>query len=267
MSTSLMAMSLSWLILMTLYLRGRLRTLPFEFTTRPARLIAWLLLWGIVYAGIVLPATMATQQLSLDIDDIRFSSLFASHATLLAFLILWWKLRRPIRLTRFLFLDSTRGSDFAAGALLGLRIWGVTLGAALVLGSLFQLVVDGMAEGVAPPISAPQIPDIMPWLADLPIAKKLLLIASAMTVEEAFFRAFLQSRIGLLPSSLLFAMAHASYGLPTLMIGVFIVSIMIGRDFAKHQSLARAIIAHGVFDAIQLIVVVPFTLRQLQSLS
>ncbi len=73
-----------------------------------------------------------------------------------------------------------------------------------------------------------QVPPLMLWLADLPIWRKLIVVVVAMTVEEAFYRGFLQPRIGWIPSSLLFALSHAGYGMPTLLASVLAISLVIG---------------------------------------
>jgi membrane protease YdiL (CAAX protease family) len=59
-------------------------------------------------------------------------------------------------------------------------------------------------------------------------------VLSAMTVEEAFFRSFLQKRIGLIASTILFALAHFTYGNPLLLIGVTV-------DLARHR---RGVLSH-----------------------
>ena len=257
-------------ILVSLAATGRLNSLRYEFHSQSRYQGAWLLLFTVLYAAIALPAVMSTDGAPPSVADLSYPSLFLGHAVLVIFLLAWWRLRRPQRLVRFLRLDGLRASDWRDGLVLGARVWGFTFGIAIVAGLILQLALGdsaatggtlGSAQGIE------MVPDIMVWMVELPILHKLGIIFVAMTVEEAFFRAFLQTRIGLWPSSLLFAVAHASYGLPTLMIGVFIVSIVLGRDFAKHGQLVRCILGHGVFDAIQLLVVVPFAVRQLQMLS
>ena len=68
-------------------------------------------------------------------------------------------------------------------------------------------------------------------------------------------------RIGLVVSSILFAMSHFSYGLPSMIVGVFTISLIIGRTFARSGDLLPCIIAHGVFDAVQLLVILPLAVR------
>jgi membrane protease YdiL (CAAX protease family) len=98
-------------------------------------------------------------------------------------------------------------------------------------------------------------------MAELPVWKKLVVIAVAMTVEEAFFRAFLQPRLGLSLASVLFALSHTSYGQPFLVVGVFIVSLFFGGLFARTGSLFAPMVAHGLFNGVQLFVVLPAIVR------
>ncbi len=260
------ASALAGLILLTLGATGRLRSISREFPTRGRLLCGLFCLWAVTYAAVGMPVVLAGTRPEMSIENISFVSLFTGHAILTAFLLVWWRLRRPVRLRRFLFLSGATFDDLRGGLALGLRVWGITVAVAVVAGLIIQLALGDADPATSSAIEMPQLPDIMIWLVELPVSRKLLIVLAAMTVEEAFFRAFLQSRIGLLPSSILFAVAHASYGLPTLMIGVFVVSLVIGRDFAKHRQLLRSILAHGVFDAIQLLFIVPFAVRQLQQL-
>src|SRR5206468_6808878 len=103
-----------------------------------------------------------------------------------------------------------------------------------------------------------EAPPIMIWLAGLPLTYKLIIIAAAMTVEEAFFRGFLQPRVGLVASSILFALSHFSYGLPFMIVGVFTISLVIGGTLARTGDLLPCIVAHGIFDGVQLLIVLPW---------
>ena len=134
--------------------------------------------------------------------------------------------------------------------------WALTITGTSIIAATLNLV------GSAPEQN--DIPPLMPWLANLPLAYKLVVIGAAMTVEEGFFRAFLQTRIGWIPSSLLFALSHASYGLPLLMLSVFIISLLIGWTFRRTGRLLPCIVAHGVFDAIQLLVVIPMAMKMIE---
>ncbi len=254
------------MIVGALALGGTLGRIGREFPSTIRRTLGWILLWTVIYAAIALPAVMSGEGEAIAIEELSLPALFTGHAGLTAFLLSWWLLRKPIHLSHFLHLNGTRVADLRGGLALGLRVWAFTFGIATAAGLIAQAALSAGSTYAGTDIEVPEIPEVMIWMVGLPVYGKALIVLIAMTVEEAFFRAFLQSRIGLLSSSILFALAHASYGLPTLMLGVFIVSILIGRDFAKHGRLVRCILAHGVFDAIQLLIVVPYALEQLQQL-
>ncbi len=254
------------MIVVVLAAGGKLGQVGKEFPSTIRRGLGWGLLWTVIYAAIALPAVMSGEGAAIAVDELSLAALFVGHAGLTAFLLSWWLLRKPIRLAAFLHLDGTRLADLRGGLALGLKVWVFTFGIATAAGLAAQAALSAGNTYAGTEIEIPEIPDVMIWMVGLPLYGKALIVLIAMTVEEAFFRAFLQSRIGLVSSSVLFALAHASYGLPTLMLGVFIVSILIGRDFAKHGRLLRCVLAHGVFDAIQLVIVVPFAVEQLQHL-
>ncbi len=262
-----LASALTAAILSALLVSGRLRTIPFEFQTRQRRILGWSLLFVVLLLSIAMPIVIGTTQQVSSVDDLNLPSLFVGHAVLVTFLLAWWALRRPVSLGRFMHWSGASSEDIAGGLTLGLKVWGFTFGAALVIGSLLQAVLGDSMSAAGGEVEMPPISDVMLWMVDLPLYAKLTIVGVAMTVEEMFFRAFLQTRIGLLPSSILFAFAHASYGMPMMLIGVFVVSIIIGRDFARHGQLVRSMLAHGVFDTIQLVFVVPAVIRQLQQLS
>jgi len=98
-------------------------------------------------------------------------------------------------------------------------------------------------------------------MAAMPWWKKALLVLSAMTVEEAFFRAWLQKRIGLIASTTLFALAHFTLGQPLLLIGVALISLVIGFTFYRTKNVLPGVVAHGVFDAVQLFVIIPIAFQ------
>ncbi len=266
MSAALLAPALTCAIFAILSGRGTTRRLALEFPTRGRRSAAFALLWLVLYAAVAVPVASSGEEIVVDLDRLSLLSLFTGHAILVAFLVAWWTLRRRIGLARFLHMEGIDRSDWSGGIRLGLTVWACTFGVAIFAGLILQLAVGPSGGAIDSSLEIPEIPEVMLWMVALPVYAKLAIVFVAMTVEEAFFRAFLQSRIGLLPSSVLFAFAHASYGLPTLMIGVFVVSLIIGRDFSRNGNLLRCMLAHGVFDAIQLLVVVPFAIDQLQQM-
>lgn len=191
---------------------------------------------------------------ALDLEKVRFVSIFSMHAVLITFLLGWWLLsgRKPIR--QFLNLHGDElPQSLAIGIAAGVGGWLVTITVALIFGMIAQ-ETGMMPENLEP---APMIL----FLSNLAVWQKLLIVGSAMTVEEFFFRGWLQKRFGLAVSTAIFALAHAGYGQPMLLIGVTVISLVIGTTFYYTRRLLPCIIAHGVFDAIQIFMIVPFALK------
>lgn len=229
------------------------------FPTAIAKWLAyvWLALLLVLIAALV--AYSSTNAMTeLQVDQLTFWSLFNFHLILVVFLIGWWVLSGMPPIRRFLNLHHT---DTRQALLLGLGVgvvgWAITILVGLVIGAIL-LRFDLLPKNLQPS-------PLIPWMANLPAWQKATLIASAMTVEEAFFRGWLQKRVGLLASTALFALGHSGYGQPLMLIGVTVVSLVIGYTFYRTRNLVPCIVAHGVFDAIQLFVVVPFALRYIQA--
>jgi membrane protease YdiL (CAAX protease family) len=226
-----------------------------EFRSLPRRLAA-LVLWFLVLAFVVfLPVTAASSGEAVDPASVGFPWLFAGHMVLVLFLASWWWLRGDVTLADFLALRGFASwpQYFAVGLVVGMVAWAVTLAAT-------GLLAGAWAHFSRVEVAA-EIPPAVYWMAELPVWKKLVVIAVAMTVEEAFFRAFLQPRLGLSLASVFFALSHTSYGQPFLVVGVFIVSLFFGGLFARTGSLFAPMVAHGLFNGVQLFVVLPAIVR------
>jgi len=93
---------------------------------------------------------------------------------------------------------------------------------------------------------------------------RLLISLSAGVVEETFFRGFLQPRVGILLSTLLFVLAHFSYGQPLMLVGIGTLSLIYAFLVRWRQNIWPAIAAHALFDGVQLLVVIPAALRLME---
>ena len=102
---------------------------------------------------------------------------------------------------------------------------------------------------------------VIPWIAGRPILLRLAIALSAGIVEETFFRGFLQPRIGIFASTALFAMAHLSYDQPLMLVGITLLSLFYGALVKWRQNVVAAVVAHFLFDAIQLVIVIPAVLK------
>jgi len=249
----LLAVLLAISSLLLLFPFRHLRFLAREFPGRGRRLTATVGLVAILSVAVFYPAISAEDVAFLEPDQIWFPGLFAGHVLLAAFLFAWWRLQRRRSLLDFLHLRRSRIDDLWLGVRAGLGGWALTIATMVGLGFAAMPFTKGG--------QVTEVPALMIWLAHLPLGHKLLVIAAAMTVEEAFFRAFLQSRIGWIPSSLVFALAHASYGLPLMLAGVLVISLVIGWIFRRTDRLLPCVVAHGVFDGIQLLVVIPLAVE------
>jgi membrane protease YdiL (CAAX protease family) len=190
------------------------------------------------------------------LGDIGFASLFLGHALLASFLLLWWVLAGRPRPRDFLHLrldPAHLASDLQLGAAGGAAAWAVTMTVMALVGTAVGAIESEAVETA----TRGEIPEVVRWIVDRSASERMLLILSAAVVEEAFFRSFLQARCGILISSLFFMASHGSYGLPLMLVGVFTVSLVLGWIFRARDNVLPCMVAHGVFDAIQLFLILP----------
>jgi membrane protease YdiL (CAAX protease family) len=213
----------------------------------------WLGLFLLALTLLIVASSLAPPS-AKDLARVPFYSLFTLHAILVVFLAGWWLMTGRPSLPRFFNIQTAHpGEAVMTGLAVGVGGWIVTIVFALIIALILQ------ATGLLP--KNPQPSATIAWMASLPLWKKIMIVLSAMTVEEAFFRGWLQKRVGLIASTLLFALAHAGLGQPFLLIGVAIISLIIGFTFYRTKDLVPGIIAHGVFDAVQLFVVIPIAFK------
>lgn len=161
-------------------------------------------------------------------------------------------------LAQFGFLTPHLPAELGLGVVLGVGAWLAVI-AAMVILALGTLAVGGQE-------SLPQAPPTMvPFLAGLPVLVRLLISLSAGVVEEFFFRGFLQPRVGIGLSTALFVLAHFSYGNPFMLVGITVLSLIYALIVRWRQSIWAAIVAHALFDAVQLLVMIPYALRLLET--
>ena len=208
----------------------------------------FLLLLGVLVANAAKNPTRAS-----DLARTPFYALFSLHLILVLFLVGWWIAAGRPGLREFFSIQPGRsGEAVLIGLAVGVGGWIFTLAVALAIAAILS------ASGL---VRAPEPSPVIGFMASLPVWKKALLVLSAMTVEEAFFRAWLQKRIGLIASTTLFALAHFTLGQPLLLIGVFVISLVIGFTFYRTKNVLPGVVAHGVFDAVQLFVIIPIAFR------
>ena len=232
--------------------RGLLRCDNFVSPAAKAFAYAWLGFFMVLIAALVTSSALNPAR-SSDLARAPFYSLFAMHAILTIFLAGWWVAVGRPPLSSFLNFHTERaGESVLAGVAVGVGGWMATIAAALIV----AMALSGLGL-----IEDPQPSPVIGYMAALAWWKKAIIVMSAMTIEEFFFRSFLQKRIGLIASTVLFALAHFTLGQPLLLIGVTVISLIIGYTFYRTKNVIPGIIAHGVFDAIQLFVIIPVVFR------
>lgn len=149
------------------------------------------------------------------------------------------------------------GRELGLGLVLGIGAWMAVI---VCVASVAVFLIYGLGLKDALP---KQPPSVIPWLAGLPFALRLLLALSAGIVEEAFFRGLLQPRVGIALSTGMFILAHTVYGQPFLLIGVGVLSLIYAFLVRWRQSIWSAMAAHAFFDGVQLLVIIPAALKMM----
>jgi membrane protease YdiL (CAAX protease family) len=227
------------------------------------RAIAMGLLAGVLLLTVAIPFAAGTTGGKPETRELSLVSVFAVHAILLFFLACYYSLSGRRSLSEFLKLESERPSrDLSVGALIGVAGWILTILTATAIVVFWYLVSRRSAADTASPSVSPMII----WLVSRPLWVRILIVVSAMVVEELFFRSFLQTRVGPVASTLMFTAAHGVYGQPLMLVGILVISTVLSVTFAKYRNVLPCIAAHGVFDSIQMFVVIPLLLKQIPKL-
>jgi hypothetical protein len=249
------------------FLRARSRAvLALDGLTTPARRsTAMFLLAVVLLLTVVLPFAggfLGTSEPAAPSGKVSLVSLFGVHVVLALFLVCYYFLSGHRSVADFLRLKSVRpGSDLASGVAIGGGVWLLNLVIAIVGVAVWQAVSGGPGEAAGAPKLSPMIVSI----ATAPVAIRVGVVVSAMFVEEFFFRSFLQTRVGPLAATLMFTAAHGVYGQPLLLVWILIVSTALSAALALYRNVLPCIVAHGVFDAIQMFLVIPIALKALKA--
>ena len=241
------------------FARARSRAVFAEDGFEPGRrTVAVLLLAAVLLLTVAIPFAGGFAGSQPDTADLTIVSLFAVHAILVFFLVCYYMLSGRHSLADFLKIRSSRPvADLSSGILIGAAGWLVTILAALAVLGIWFLLRRG-APGPDEPSSVS--PTIL-WIVGQPVGVRIAIVVSAMVVEELFFRSFLQTRVGPLAATLMFTAAHGVYGQPIVLVGILVISAVLSVTFVLYGNVLPCIVAHGVFDAIQMFVVIPLVTR------
>ncbi len=241
------------------FARARSRAVFAEdgFTQPGRRTLAVSLLGAVLLLTVAIPFAGGLAGGQPEKKDLTLLSLFAVHLILAFFLAFYYALSGRSSAMDFLRLRSARpAADLGAGFLIGFAGWLLTILALLVVIGLWYVLRRNVA-----PAGGREVSPTIVWLVTQPLAIRILIVVSAMIVEELFFRSFLQPRVGALAATLMFTAAHGAYGQPLVLVGILVISAVLSVTFALYGNVLPCIVAHGVFDSIQMFVLIPLALR------
>ena len=208
----------------------RRRLDPPGFANPLRRGLAFALVAGIFWIGIFGALGAKPDAVATDYSQVSMGRLFLLHILLVAVMVFWYLLGFSGFRTadgamgfaaQFGLRSARPGREAGLGLAVGLCTWSALI--------LCILLIALVVAAIAGQDSLPQRPPAaILWIAGLPFLIRIGLAATAGVVEEAFFRGFLQPRIGIWLSTLFFALAHLSYGQPFLLVGVALLSLLYG---------------------------------------
>ena len=228
---------------------------------RVRRLAATGVLFLVFWIAVFSPLGSLGSGQTIDVDRLRTPQLFLVHVLLIMSMAAWYACgfvggsgARTSWSEQFGLRTQQPFAELGLGVVAGLVTWLLVL--VLLIGVGVAMWLLGGADALPQ-----EAPAIIPWIAALPVVLRLALSASAGFFEEFFFRGFLQPRIGVGFSTALFVLAHASYEQPIMLLGVTALSLIFAFLVRWRQSIWAAVVAHAVFDAVQLVFVIPVALR------
>jgi len=232
------------------------------------RSLALTCLWGVLWIGVFSPLATLGQATEIDLSSVSIPQLFLLHLLFVLVLMIWYVLGfagipgfgsvgRNGWVAQLGFRTPSIWREIAIGLVVGVAAWVAVL---MVL-TTFGLLLWWMGGAELLPTEPPKV---VSWIAALPVVVRLLVSLSAGVVEESFFRGFLQPRVGLALSTALFVLAHASYEQPLMLVGITLLSLIYGLLVIWRQTIWPAIAAHTLFDAMQLLIIIPWALKLLE---
>lgn len=226
------------------------------------RSLAIMLLAGVFWVGVFGALATLGQTAAPDYGSVGIGALFVLHIIFAVTLLIWYLLGfagfESFTWTRQLGLAAKSvWKEIGIGLGAGIGGWMVVIAALLAIG----VVIMAFGGEDALPQTAPPM---ISWIVGLPILVRLGVSLSAGMFEELFFRGFLQPRVGIGLSTVFFVLAHANYEQPMMLVGVGLLSLIFAALVRWRQNIWAAVTAHALFDAIQLLVVVPLALEYME---
>lgn len=225
---------------------------------------AVVLVAGVLLLAVFLPVMVHASAPEPEAGALRPADLFLGHQLLLLAVLGWAALgwvgvpgASFAAVAEPLGLRAERpGRELAIGLVAGVGAWLGVLAVVYAVAIAIQLAgAERWLQGLQR-----QPPEVV-WMAGLPLGWKLALSLSAGFSEEVFFRGFLQKRLGVWAATVCFVLAHVAYGQPFLLLGVTVLSLLYGLLVRQRGNVWAAMVAHTLFDVVQLAVVIPTALE------
>lgn len=99
---------------------------------------------------------------------------------------------------------------------------------------------------------------IVDFIRVQPLEILFLMIFFAPLAEELLFRGYLQHKIGVIFSSVIFALLHYGYGSIAEVLGAFVISLILGEFMRKNKRLLPCVLAHAMYNAFSVLIVTYF---------
>lgn len=226
------------------------------------RALADALLAFVLWLGVFAPLAEMGNRAPIDVSKLSAPRLFLLHGVLVLMMAAWYFLGFGVArspgggrwLRQFGLAPKRLGEELGLGVMAGIGAWALVLIALVVIAGVI-LALGGRK------LLPQQPPSLIYWIAGLPLVVRLAASVSAGLVEETFFRGFLQPRMGIALSTAFFVLAHASYGEPFMFVGITLLSLLYAFLVKWRRNIWPAIVAHAIFDGVQLTVVIPLALR------
>ncbi len=240
--------------------------LPPGFREPARRLLGSMVIAGVLYVGVFAALGQVGLARGPMPAQVPPAQLFVLHAIFVLGLFMWLLLAfagcvpqgsslGTVVLRQLGLAPSRPLIEVVIGLLLSPLVWVLLVGCLLVV--MAMMFTFGVQD-----LLPKQPPALVLWLAGLPLWLKVSVALSAGVVEEIFFRGLLQPRVGIAVSTLLFVLAHLSYDQPFMLVGVTVLSLVFAGLVWWRQNVWPAIVAHFLFDAVQLLFVIPWALEQ-----
>ncbi len=99
-----------------------------------------------------------------------------------------------------------------------------------------------------------KVGDVISQELESGVINYLMLLVVVLFAEEFFFRAFLQPRLGIFVSTIIFTIAHIGYDSIAQLIGVFFLGLVLAYWFKRNKSIIQNYFGHLLYDLVAIMI-------------